>query len=240
MKKITLFLFIVLGVLNAKNIVKSEFVIAIDIGHLAKYQGATSSRGIGEYQFNQNIALLLLKALHQAKFSKAFIVEEKEKIQKLQDRTQIAQKYKADIFLSIHHDSVQPKYISYWQFKGRRHHYSDKFQGYSLFVSQKNREYKKSVLLAKNIAIELQKNNFIPTLHHAEKIKGETRTLLDRGIYEFSDLIVLKTASMPSVLIECGIIVNRTEEKLLSTPEYQQKIVDSIVLGIERYFAKTL
>jgi hypothetical protein len=50
--------------------------------------------------------------------------------------------------------------------------------------------------------------------HHAEPIKGENRELVnpELGIYRFDDLIVLKSAAMPAALLECGVIVNRSEE----------------------------
>ena len=45
-----------------------------------------------------------------------------------------------------------------------------------------------------------------PALHHAEPIKGENRPLLDEhtGVYEYTDLVVLKAAEMPAILLECG------------------------------------
>ena len=53
---------------------------------------------------------------------------------------------------------------------------------------------------------------FTPTLHHEEQ---EKRPVTDRekGIYAFDDLVVLKTAKMPAVLLECGVIVSRAEEE---------------------------
>jgi len=60
----------------------------------------------------------------------------------------------------------------------------------------------------------MRRQGLTPTLHHAEPIKGENRELVnpDLGIYRFDDLIVLKSAAMPAVLLECGVIVNRSEE----------------------------
>lgn len=77
---------------------------------------------------------------------------------------------------------------------------------------------------------------FTPSLHHAEKISGEGRELLDpkKGIYVFDDLVVLKTAAMPAVLLECGIIVNRQEELRLDSPEYQDKMVMAVTAGIKK------
>jgi len=40
-----------------------------------------------------------------------------------------------DLFISIHHDDVQPVYYSKWDYNGKTYHFSDKFAGYSIFVS---------------------------------------------------------------------------------------------------------
>jgi len=47
-------------------------------------------------------------------------------------------------------------------------------------------------------------------------------------MYRFDDLIVLRTANMPAVLLECGVIVNPDEEKELKQPERQSKTVRAI------------
>jgi N-acetylmuramoyl-L-alanine amidase len=82
------------------------------------------------------------------------------------------------------------------------------------------------------------KNQFTPTLHHAEYMKGENKALVDaeKGIYKYDGLVVLKNTSIPAALIECGIIVNRDEEIELGKPECQEKIVTSITEGIKRYY----
>ena len=56
----------------------------------------------------------------------------------LSEQAKLAGKEKADLFISIHHDSVQPYLLSFWEFNGEKHHYCDKYKGYSLFYSEKN------------------------------------------------------------------------------------------------------
>jgi len=84
---------------------------------------------------------------------------------------------------------------------------------------------------------ELKEGGFTPTMHHAEKIKGENRKLLDKtiGIYEFNDLIVLKSAVMPAILLECGIIVNRMDELLIQSNGFKEEITDKILNAILVY-----
>jgi hypothetical protein len=76
--------------------------------------------------------------------------------------------------------------------------------------------------------------------HHAEPVKGENREIVDAkaGVYRFDDLIVLRMAQMPAVLLECGVIVNRLEEKSLLTSERQEKIAEAVTNAVLEYFSK--
>ena len=209
-------------------------VVAIDIGHSESAEGAVSARGVGEFVFNRNIANLLLEKIRGDGIDQAFIIDSKGK--SLEQRTESAKLQGANLLISIHHDSVQPSYLSTWTYEGAQHRYSDRFHGFSLFVSKKNPQAEESLQLARDIGSQLVKAGFSPSFHHAEKIKGENRELVDRkrGIYIYDDLIVLKTAAMPAVLLECGIIVNRQEETRLTDPANQNKLVSAVAAGIEQ------
>lgn len=235
-KYIIHFIFTLLILHSTSYALEAQFKIALDIGHTPKKWGATSCTNQKEYDYNKKLVLELHESLTKNNIQ-SFIINEKGDEIDLEQRTQIAQEKNADLFLSIHHDSVQTKYLSYDKKDGRQFHYSNHFEGYSLFVSNKNKYYEQSLAYAKLLGQELLKENFTPTLHHAEPIDGENRTLLDteKGIYEFSDLIVLKTASMPSVLFEVGIIVNQHEEKKLQTKSYREKLIQSIVKSLIEY-----
>jgi len=220
------------------NAVENEkFVIAIDPGHSKNHFGRVSSRGVPEYNFNIAIANVLLAKLQDQNKTDAFIINPDGGDISLKARTQIAKKRKANLYISLHHDSVQQKYISYWQYEGKKNHYSDNFEGYSIFISNKNVEKDDSLKFSKLLGKEFREFGFVPTLHHAEKIKGENRKLLDKklGIYSFDDLIVLKTASMPAVLIECGVIVNRKEELLISSDEFKEELSNAIIIAILKF-----
>jgi N-acetylmuramoyl-L-alanine amidase len=212
-------------------------VIAIDIGHSAKKSGASSARGIGEFQFNQQIAQKLNTQLHAYGFKNSFIINPKGKNIKLKQRTAIAARNYADLFVSIHHDSMQPQFLSQWMYQGKQYRHGEKFKGYSLFISQKTAHKKANTRLAYHLADSLLNQQFIPSLHHAMPIKGEHRRLINRqrGIYAFPELAVLRTAKMPAILVECGVIINKDEELLLSDDAYQQKIAQSLADGIVAY-----
>lgn len=217
----------------------ARFVVAVDVGHSRKSSGATSARGLPEFKFNQTLAKALQQALQADGFSKAFLINADGRIGSLSARVRAAERARADLFISIHHDSVQPKYLRRWTVDGKTRRYSDEFQGYSLFVSAKNSRFEDSQRVALLVGVALRARGQTPTLHHAEPIKGENRPLLDRrlGVYRFDDLIVLKRNKMPALLVEAGVIVHRDEETAMADPARQQLLAAAIVAGVRGYCA---
>lgn len=201
--------------------------VAIDIGHSLNAPGATSARGRGEFHYNRAAAITLSKILNRDPGIQASLINPNGEDLALTDRTARARTMKAELFISIHHDSVQPHYLQDWQYQGQSQHYSDRFSGYSLFVGNAtgpSHDY------ATRIGRELRRRGLAPTHHHAETIEGENRTLLNAelGIYQFGELAVLRSATMPALLIEMGLIVNRDEELRLSDPDYQKTFAEAI------------
>lgn len=62
----------------------------------------------------------------------------------------------------------------------------------------------------------------------------------DREALAIKQVYLLKKVKMPSVLVETGFLSNPEEAELLSSPDYQQKMAESIVEGIERYSESTV
>ena len=213
------------------------FVIALDVGHTLRSPGATSARGVPEFRFNRALAAVVADALTAAGFGKTFIINGDGRIASLQARVAAAGRRHAELFIAIHHDSVQLRYLDDWTTQGASHRYSDRFHGFSLFVSEKNPRFADSRRFATLVGTALTTRGLTPTLHHAEPIPGEGRSLLDAalGIYRFDDLIALKTASMPAVLLEAGVILNRDEELTLTDTAYRQRIAAAIVAAAQQY-----
>jgi N-acetylmuramoyl-L-alanine amidase len=211
--------------------------IALDIGHTINQPGASSATGKGEYYFNRDIAKMLYEALKNSGKVDPFIINPEGTSISLRERTRRAARRNAVLFLSVHHDSVQPRYLKEWAVNGKPRLYSDKFKGFSVFFSGRNPKSAESARFARLLGMAMVARRFSPTLHHAERIPGENRQLVDEelGLYKFDDLIVLKTATMPAALLECGIIVNRNEEASLQTPEIQHHIADAAAEAILRF-----
>lgn len=197
--------------------------VAVDIGHTPQHPGAQAASGQTEYHFNLALGEALVPAL-QSLGDQGLRTDAKGAELTLQQRT--AQVSGADLFLSIHHDSIQPAYIAAGRVR--------EFSGYALFVSKRNAQFDQSLRCARAIAEQLQSSaGQRPSEYHAEPIPGENRQFLDRrlGIHQFDDLVVLHTARMPAVLIEAGVIINPDEEARLASPEMTQKIARAIAQG---------
>ncbi len=216
---------------------RATFRIALDIGHDRTRSGATSARGATEFSYNLALGRLAQAALKAAGFSQAFLINENGAKIALSRRPEIAREQGAAIFIALHHDSVQPQYLSTWVVDGTTRSYSDRFRGYGIFTSVRSPWAKQSFLLAEELGRSLKAKGLQPSLHHAEPIAGESRALLDPvlGIYRFDELAVLRGATMPALLLEAGIIVNRDEEKAIQDGPYHGKVAAALVDAITSF-----
>lgn len=216
----------------------TKFTIAIDIGHLPRKGGAISAHGVFEYEFNRRLAKELFERLKTSRSVRPVLINAGGAEISLPKRAEEASRQKADLFLAIHHDSVKDSYLKKWEVDGKTQKYCDDFHGYSIFMSNKNAKPLESLGFATALGRALLDAGFTPSLHHETQ---ENRLVLDRekGIYAFDDLIVLKTAKMPAVLLECGVIVNRAEEAKLNDPAYRNRLVEAISSAVENLAATT-
>lgn len=215
----------------------NDLKIGIDIGHTTESQGAKSARGVFEYSFNAKLAGVVADNLKAAGFRRTQLITVGG-IGSVQLERRIAQANSLglDLFLSLHHDSVQNRYLTHWIYEGTAQAFSDKFSGYSLFVSMQNPVAKTSLLFARLIGEELHSAKLPASLHHAEHIPGENRQVLDPllGIYRYDGLVVLRENNAPAVLLEAGIIVNRKDEIDLAGIERQRVVAQAIVRAVTR------
>jgi N-acetylmuramoyl-L-alanine amidase len=207
--------------------------VALDVGHYRLKPGAMSARGKPELSFNLATTRVIADVLGKAG-ADVIVVNGDGTVTSLSERPALAEKKGADLFISIHHDSVNDKYLRKWVHEGIERDYADHFRGYSVFTSSKNPQAETSRALALRVGAALYETGLRPTLHHAEPIQGENRPLLDEktGVYEFTDLVVLKSAKIPAILLECGVIIHRDEELLVQRADYQDLLGHALVQAL--------
>jgi N-acetylmuramoyl-L-alanine amidase len=217
----------------------ATFRMIVDVGHTAEKYGARSARGAVEYDFNLSLAKVIHKDLIDAGFSKAVLLITTEAPRAgLFQRVAKANAMPADLFLSIHHDSVPDPLLKKWEYEGEERSYNDQFKGHSIFASIHNGDYKGSLLFGKLLGNQMKARGLRYTPHYVEKFMGSRRRVLvdkDAGVYRYDELVVLKDTHMPAVLLEAGSIINRDEELELAKPERQGLISAAVTAAVKEF-----
>jgi N-acetylmuramoyl-L-alanine amidase len=198
---------------DSASCARSTFRVVIDVGHTATSPGADSARGVHEYEFNLELANAIVQSLREARFDRTVrLITSGARLSSLFHRVASAKQLQADLFVSIHHDSVPDHLKESWQYEGKRNYYSH----------------------------ELQKRGLHYTPHYTLSVMGRyRRELVDQeaGVYGYDHLIVLRTTPVPAVLLEAGSIVNRNEELELATPERRKIVAEAVTAAVEDFCA---
>ncbi len=217
-----------------------DFVVAVDAGHGPRRPGATSASGAAEYAFNIRLAGKVVAALAAAGFPRAFLVDPEGRDLPPAERARRANAAGAGLLVSIHHDSVQPRFLeAATAADGGQRRFCDRYSGYSLFYSGRNRHAAASLDVARRIAAALRAAGLSFTRHHAADIPGERRELVDDtvGVYRYDGLAVLHAADMPAALLEAGVIVNRAEEAALAGDGRQRLTARAVAAAVAGWCA---
>lgn len=218
--------------------------VVIDPGHGGKDPGAMDN-GVREKDVNLAVGLELQKAL-TAKGYNVVMTRATDVYLKLQERTDIANNVKADLFVSIHVNALPNK---------------KSMTGFEIYIMAlptdkdamnlakvENREYvegkgmdtenvdRRTEMLLRILG-DLQQNNKISesTDFAAMLYNAGVRGGLPMRRVAQAPFFVLRGAGMPAVLLEIGFVTNANESQLLTTQAYQQRIAQAMSEGIANY-----
>ena len=100
---------------------RTAFRVIIDVGHTEQAPGASSARGVSEFTFNVNLARRIEQQLLAAGFRRSvLLITEGPSGKGLVERVTRANALEADLFLSVHHDSVPDEFLEKWEFEGEQ------------------------------------------------------------------------------------------------------------------------
>jgi N-acetylmuramoyl-L-alanine amidase len=217
----------------------AKFRIAVDVGHTVESEGATSARNVPEFTFNLRLAQQIAERLKADGFGETKLLVTAGKAKpSLFKRVAVANDMEANLFLSIHHDSVPNKLLEDWEFEGKKSHFSDRFGGYSVFVSHDNADFKTSFAFAELVGKEMKARGLEYAQQYTMPIMGHYQyPLLDKetGVYAHDELIVLRKTRMPAVLLEAGSIINRDEELKMDSSERRDLISDAVASAVKNF-----
>jgi N-acetylmuramoyl-L-alanine amidase len=218
--------------------------VVIDAGHGGHDHGTTGPTGLIEKEFVLDVALRLGALIEEKLGSEVVYTRTTDIFIPLEERTAVANKHKADLFISVHANSSPYKSISgaevyYLNFTTSKNALEvaareNAGHGKSIFELKdliQKIALKDKVDESREFAAKLQKS-----LHGTwAKMNGSAR---DRGVKK-APFIVLIGASMPSVLAEIGFLSNPRDEQTLRKPESRQKLAEALFRGMQQY-ASTL
>lgn len=219
-----------------------KFRIVVDVGHTPDSYGALSARNDPEFGFNFVLAKRIAAKLKSEGFAATrLLVTDGKARPSLFKRVSAANDGRADLLLSIHHDSVPDKLLETWEFDGANSYFSDRFSGHSLFVSQQNAHFATSLMLARMIGRQLKEQGLHYASQYTLPLMGRyRRQLLDKdvGVYRYDGLVVLSRTSSAAVLLEAGSIINRDEEMVMNSPERHEVVAGAVAAAMREFCAR--
>lgn len=224
-----------------------DVIVVIDPGHGGKDPGAMGPRKNAEKNVVLAIALKLKQLIDKQPGMRAVLTRRGDYYVGLRERLNIARRYDADIFVSIHADAFINQHSNgasvfalsqtgatseAARWLAEKENYSE-LGGVNLSDLDDQNGVIRTVLLdlsqTATISASVKMGNQV--LRHMDKI-----TALHNSAVEQARFVVLKSPDIPSVLVETGFITNPREENNLTNPYYQAKLTQAIFEGIKGYF----
>ncbi len=218
--------------------------IVIDPGHGGSDTGTVGRNGLMEKDLVLDVARELKKALEDRIGAVVVMTREGDRFVSLEERTAIANKSRADLFISIHANSstlrsisgVETYYLHFARSWSEREVAARENAATPQSISELEDLIRKIVLADKSsesreLAGILQQSLYSGT----RKLFPQAR---NRGVRR-APFVVLIGAEMPAVLVEVAFLSNPRDEKLLREESGQQVVARALLSGIEGY-VKTL
>ncbi len=221
-------------------------VVVIDPGHGGVDPGTHGKSGVLEKDVVLQFGKELAKRLRDTGRYDVYMTRDRDLFIPLRDRVAISRRHGADLFISIHADSIAKTSVS----------------GMSVYTLSETASDKEAAALARKenlsdaiagidfrgespevagILIDLaQRETKNYSSRFAKSVVDHARTatpLLERT-HRFAGFVVLKAPDVPSVLIELGFLTNRSDEKNLTSPAWRTKVSSSLVSAVNRYFGE--
>jgi len=222
-------------------------IIVIDAGHGGQDPGALGDGGHREKDVTLAAALELRKELEATGRYTVYMTRSKDVFIILQDRVKIARRYGADLFISLHADSIDKPGVhgaSIYTLSNKasdaqtaklaaRENRADLIAGIDLNTQDKEVA---DILIDLAMRDTMNQSKFFANTV-VKQANARDIDMLE-GPHRFAGFAVLKAPDVPSVLIEMGFMSNRREVNQLSSDEGRQRIAGTIVAGVNAYFAK--
>jgi N-acetylmuramoyl-L-alanine amidase len=222
-----------------------DIVIAVDAGHGGADPGATGHAGVHEKEVVLAIARSLARRINAEPGMRAVLTRDSDVFLTLRDRMHAARAANADLFVSIHADSIANSSVSgssvyvlsergasneAARWLAERENAADLMGGVSLAD--------KGDRLASVLLDLSQSANISASMSAAHSVIGALQGvgLVRKPQVQQAGFVVLKSPDIPSMLVETAYISNPQEERRLRDPAQQAALADALFTGLRGYF----
>lgn len=218
--------------------------IVVDAGHGGIDPGAPSAIGVPEKTISLNMARAIRDALIKNDRYEVVMTRNGDVFVSLDERVEIARSHGADLFISVHADSLE----------------NSKVRGATVYTLSENASDEEARRLANKenradviagVNLEQQPDEVASilfdlaqreTMNYSARFANylipelKSRVNMRKNPHRFAGFIVLKAPDVPSVLLEMGYLSNRQDARHLNSKEGREKISVAIVGAVDRYF----
>ncbi|MEZ5811402.1 MAG: N-acetylmuramoyl-L-alanine amidase [Rhizobiaceae bacterium] len=221
------------------------FTVVLDPGHGGIDGGARSVGGAVEKNITLAFAIGLKKKLEQAGDIRVFLTRDDDRFLRLSERVALARQYEADLFISVHADTIRFRSV----------------RGATVYTvsDEASDEVAHAIASSENLADQLagiapeeashevadilldlmRRETQTFSIRFARSLVGEMSHTVEliKNPHRFAGFRVLTAPDVPSVLLELGYLSNPKDESLLRDPKWRDKAGDSIVAAVKKYAA---
>ena len=213
--------------------------IVIDPGHGGHDPGAAAF-AVSESELVLDVALRLEKLLQQQPGIDVVLTRRTDDYLGLEERTDIANRESADLFLSIHANAsanAAARGVETYFLNFALNRQAEAVAARENAASGKTMNSLPGIIKAITLNSKLNESRDFAALIQRSLVRGlepSNKTLRDLGVKQ-APFMVLIGAAMPSVLAEISFITNRHDARLLKSSAYRDKIAESLLAGVLKY-----
>ena len=219
-------------------------IIVLDPGHGGVDPGAIGIKGTYEKKIVLMAAKSIKEILAKSGRYNVILTRKSDRFIPLRKRVAIARHARADLFISLHADSIKNGAVRGATVYTLSENASDREA-----AQLAERENKSDLIVGMDLDAEsqevtdilidlVQRETMNQSAVFADAIVQEITKKIKthRRPHKFAGFAVLKALDIPSILLEMGYLSNIKDETLLNTDAFQKKLGRAILLGLDRYF----